>query len=99
MIKILRIFAVLVLIAVAAPQAFSQLRYGVRLGTDITTPCTEASDGGPSFSGGAGFNGGLTLEWQNPNGGLAVGVSALYDHRKLKLTPAFMPGAPLPKGR
>ena len=65
--------------AAAAPQAAAQLRYGIRLGGEIST-AQLADAPGWDIKRGSGFCGGLACEYQFEASGFALDASLLYTH-------------------
>lgn len=68
--------------AAAVPQAAAQLRYGIRLGGEISTArLADAPEW--DIKRGSGFSGGLTCEYQFEASGFALDASLLYTHSPL----------------
>lgn len=78
-----KIFALIVFMtmSVALPMQ-AQWRYGIRLGGEFSGATCDKSLGF-NMKGGSGFAGGLTLEWQLPKTGFAVGTAVLYERRNI----------------
>lgn len=69
-----RLITILFIFMAAAVSA--QFRYGLRVGGVFETP-------NGFWSGGSGFAGGLTCEWESPRSGLALGASVNYERRTI----------------
>lgn len=79
-----------VMITFMASTAGAQFRYGINAGVSIAKPELSQvfADGGtiPILESGAGFRGGLTLEYQLPTFGLAFDLSVDYLRYNFRLT-------------
>ncbi|MCF0220397.1 MAG: outer membrane beta-barrel protein [Muribaculaceae bacterium] len=79
--KKITLFLILVSLFATLDMA-AQWRYGIRVGGEFSRP-TYAKDQGHTINGGSGFAGGLTLEWQLPKSGFALGTAVLYERRNI----------------
>lgn len=76
-----------VMITFIASSAGAQFRYGINAGVSIAKPDLSGTVGtGAVIESGAGFRGGLTLEYQVPTLGLAFDTSVDYLRYNLRLT-------------
>lgn len=84
--NILRSLLAAVMITSIASSARAQFRYGINAGVSIAKPDLSGTVGtGAVIESGAGFRGGLTLEYQVPTLGLAFDASVDYLRYNLRL--------------
>ena len=85
--NILRSLLAAVMITSIASSVNAQFRYGINAGVSIAKPDLSGTVGtGAVIESGAGFRGGLTLEYQVPTLGLAFDASVDYLRYNLRLT-------------
>lgn len=84
--NILRSLLAAVMITSIASSARAQFRYGINAGVSIAKPDLSGTVGtGAVIESGAGFRGGLTLEYQVPTLGLAFDASVDYLRYNIRL--------------